>query len=62
KTKIEATLDDVTLADVEYEGKKIGVRFEMESSKPLGIATYRTTGAVRNFRLLRLDENGEPLK
>lgn len=59
KTKIEATLDDVTLADVEYANKKIGVRFEMESSKPLGIATYRTTGAVRNFRLIKLEESSE---
>lgn len=62
-TKIECTLnDDVSLADVEYTEKKIDVRFEMEPSKPLGIATYRTTGAVRNFRLIKLDADGAPVK
>lgn len=60
--KIEAKLGDVSLADVEYAGKKIGIRFEMEPSKPLGIATYRTAGAIRNFRLINLDKNGKPVK
>lgn len=60
--KIEAKLDDVTLADVDYTDKKIGIRFEMEPSKPLGIATYRTAGAIRNFRLIKLDEDGKPVK
>jgi len=60
--KIKATLDDVTLADVDYTDKKIGIRFEMEPSKPLGIATYRTTGAIRNFRLIKLDDEGKPVK
>jgi hypothetical protein len=56
QTKIECTLDgDVVLADVEYEGMKVDVRFEMEPCKPLGIATYNTTGAIRNFRLIKLE-------
>jgi hypothetical protein len=63
QSKIECTLDgDVVLADVEYKDKKIDVRFEMESCKPLGIATYNTTGAVRNFRLIKLNAEGEPVK
>lgn len=62
-TKIECTLnDDVQLADVEYAEKKIDVRFEMEPCKPLGIATYRTTGAVRNLRLIKLNADGAPVK
>lgn len=61
QTKIEAMLDDITLADVEYTDKKIGIRFEMEPCKPLGVATYRTAGGVRNFRLFKLDEDGEPI-
>ena len=63
QTKIEATLNnDVTLADVEYTDKKIGIRFEMEPCRPLGVATYRTTGAIREFRLVRLDADGNPVK
>jgi hypothetical protein len=60
--KIEALLDDEMLAEVEYADKKIGIRFEMEPCKPLGLATYRTTGAVRNFRLVELDKDGKPVK
>lgn len=60
--KIVATLDGDSLAEVEYKDKKIGIRFEMESCRPLGVATYRTTGALRNFRLVKLDKDGEPVK
>lgn len=60
--KIVATLDGDTLAEVEYKDKKIGIRFEMEPCRPLGVATYRTAGALRNFRLVKLDKDGEPLK
>jgi len=63
QTKIECTLDDdISLADVEYADKKIDIRFEMEPCKPLGIATYSTTGAVRNFRMIALDADGKPTK
>ena len=55
-TKIEAWLDDAQLADVDYAEKKIGIRFEMEPCKPLGLATYSTKSAVRNFRLRELTE------
>ena len=43
--------DDDELIDVETTNRRIGVRFEVEPSRPLGIATWRTTGAVRNIRL-----------
>jgi hypothetical protein len=48
---IEAWIDSEKVADVDTTGKQIGVRIEMESSKPLGIATWSTTGALRNIRL-----------
>lgn len=58
--KIEAWLDDESLADVEYADQKIGIRFEMEPCKPLGVATYNTTGALRDFRLIRLEPDARP--
>jgi len=49
--KIEAWIDDESIVDVETSGRHISIRFECEPSLPLGIATWRTTGAIRNVRL-----------
>lgn len=54
KSHIQAWLDDVELASVDYTDKKIGIRFEMTPCKPLGLATYNTTTAVRKFTLREL--------
>jgi hypothetical protein len=54
--RIQAWLDDESLVDVDTAGHKIGIRFEVELSQPLGIATYSTTGAIRNIRLKQLPE------
>jgi len=52
--KIEAWLDEEKLVDVETAGRKIDTRIEVESSKPLGIASWQTTAAIRNIRLRKL--------
>jgi hypothetical protein len=53
--KLEAWIDDKAMVDVALEGKRISVRpGEIELSQPLGLATWQTTGAVRNVRLRRL--------
>ena len=52
--KIEAWIDKDKVVDVDTEDKKFSVRFEVEPSIPLGIATYATTGALRNIRLKKL--------
>lgn len=52
--KIEAWLDDRQIVDQPLKGNKIGTRFEVEPSQPLGIASFRTKGAVRGIRLRRL--------
>ncbi|MGD0093689.1 MAG: DUF1080 domain-containing protein [Planctomycetota bacterium] len=54
ESRIAAWLDDEKLVDAKTKGRKIDVRIEMESSKPLGIATYSTTGAIRNLRMRKL--------
>jgi hypothetical protein len=50
--KIEAWLDDKQMADVETEGRRIGIRPEVELSRPLGISSFSTTAALRDIRLL----------
>jgi len=52
--KIEAWLNDEQIVDVKTEGKRIGIRGEVEASKPLGISTWQTTGAVRAIRIKSL--------
>lgn len=52
--RIQAWVDDMELADVERDGRKIDVRFEVDLSKPLGLATYQSTARIRNARIRRL--------
>jgi hypothetical protein len=54
--KIQAWLGDTALADVDYSDKKVGIRLEMELNKPLGVATYNTQAALRNFKVRELTE------
>ena len=57
--RIQAWLDGEELVDVETTGKRIDIRPEMDLCQPLGIATWVTTGAVRNIFLTRLPETIE---
>jgi hypothetical protein len=49
--RIEAWLDDRQIVNQDLAGKKIDTRIEVEPSKPLGIASYRTAAALREIRL-----------
>ena len=53
--KIEAWLDNRQIIDVNLKGNEIGVRIEVEKSKPLGVASWRTKAALRNVRLRRIE-------
>ena len=49
--RIEAWLDDEKIISAVTTDRHIGIRHEVELSKPLGIATWRTTGAIRNIQM-----------
>lgn len=49
--RITAWIDDEKVVDLNTKGKKISVRAECELCKPFGIATWRTTGAVRDIKV-----------
>lgn len=53
--KIAAWIDDKQRVDVDTEGKRIGVRIEVDLSRPLGIATYNTTAAIKNIQIKPVD-------
>jgi hypothetical protein len=52
--RIEAWLDDKSLADVDTTWHSIDIRSEVELSKPLGIATWMTGAAYRDIKIRRL--------
>ena len=52
--KIEVWVDDDQIVDVEHKDRKVSLRWEMDSMPPFGIATYATTGGVRNLVVKRL--------
>jgi hypothetical protein len=54
KERIEAWIDKEKVADLATRGKKISIRGECEPCKPFGIATWQTSGAVRDIRVRTL--------
>jgi hypothetical protein len=52
--RIQAWIDDAKVVDVATAGKKISIRAECELCRPFGIATWRTSAAVRHIRVRTL--------
>lgn len=52
--KIQTWLDEERVIDFKIEDHKMTTRIEVDSSKPFGIATWCTTGAVRNIKWRKL--------
>ena len=52
--KIEVWLDDRQIITQNLKGNKIDIRLEMDLSKPLGVASWKTKSALRDIRLRRL--------
>ena len=51
---IQAWIDDEIVVDINLDDKTLSIRPEVELSKPFGIASWRTTAALRNIRLIRM--------
>lgn len=58
--RIEAWLDDEELVNIETTNRKIDIRSEMDLSQPLGIATWCTTGAIRNIHMKPIQTEPRP--
>jgi hypothetical protein len=54
--KIEAWIEDEKIVDFTIDNSKLSLRWEVESSVPFGITTYKTTGALRNIKLHMITE------
>src|SRR5262249_16860590 len=56
KDRIEAWIDKEKMVDLDITDRNISIRGECEVCKPFGVATYATTGAVRDIRVRKLTE------
>jgi 3-keto-disaccharide hydrolase len=52
--RIQAWIDDKEMVNVSTMGRRISIRSECDLSRPLGIATWMTSAALRNIRLRAL--------
>ncbi len=53
---IQAWINNAEVVAISTKGRTISIRPEVELSKPFGIASWRTTAAIRNIRLRRIRE------
>ena len=59
--KIEAWVEQKKVVNVTTTGRKVSVRFgDIELSKPLGITCWDTAGAVREFKIRRIENSDTP--
>ena len=56
KNKLEAWLDNEQVVNADTKDRTIDVRIEVEESRPLGLATFQTTAALRNISWRKLAE------
>ena len=56
--KIEAWIDGAMIVDFAHPGQPLSIRVEVWESQPFGIATWQTTGRVRNLTLRPLPATG----
>ena len=54
--KIEVWIEDEKIVDFTIENSRLSLRWEVESSVPFGITTYKTIGAIRNISLQMISE------
>ena len=54
ETNLQCWIDADKVVDVETKDRRISIRPEVENSRPLGIASWSTTAALRNIRLRKL--------
>jgi hypothetical protein len=55
-TEIVAMIDSVRVVDFKTRKNKLSIRPEVELSKPFGITSWRTTAAIKNIRVKKLEK------
>ena len=52
--RIQGWIDDKQVIDQELKDVRVSTRIEVDDSKPLGLSTYETKAAIRNFEIRAL--------
>ena len=60
RQKITAWIDGKEILEQKLQGHTITIRGEVDLSKPLGLSTWQTTAAIRNFRIRNLSDKEKP--
>jgi hypothetical protein len=55
-SRVKVWVDDEELIDLPTDGLELAVSSEMKPCLPVGIATWKTTGAIRHIRFRKLAE------
>ena len=58
--KIECWIDDEQFVDVEIKDRKVSTRIEVDASRPLGVCSFQTSSALKDFKLKRLAAEKAP--
>lgn len=53
---IKALIDDVVVVNFAIGNNKLSIRPEVELSKPFGLTSWNTTAALRNIRVIEIEE------
>ena len=56
RKRVEAWIDRDKVVDLDTTDRALSIRTECKACRPFGIATYETTGAVRDVRVRALSE------
>jgi len=59
---INVWIDGKSAFECDIMGRKVGIRPEVELSKPLGVATWNTTACLRNIYVRKLPKASEKKK
>ena len=57
--RLIAWVDDAKIIDVNTRGKQISLRRDIDASKPLGLASFQTTAAIKDVKIRKLDAAGQ---
>jgi Domain of Unknown Function (DUF1080) len=57
RPRIEAWIDGSKIVDQELAGRKVGIRPEVELSRPFGVASWRTRAGLRRIALRQIATN-----
>jgi len=55
--RLVAWVDDDKIIDVNTKGKQISLRHDIDASKPLGLASFQTTAAIKDIKIRKLGDS-----